>query len=558
MAGSDEFRQYLGDLLVEMCAVDTTPRADVEAFRDAEARVFEIVEREARACSLDGLRAERVPVRSDIADHPFFSPPYYTRSPERPAGLDPAACYAGRHNLIICVDGDGHASGGVNQALNAHIDVVAPYFPPRREGNVVHGRGACDDKGSVVATIGALKLLGAHLSANGRRLNRHLTAMIVIDEEMGGNGSLSCATDRRLRERYDSLVVMECADGGLFPGNRGCVWYKIEGELAGAHLFEAALFIVEALEAEGRTLRAESDHPLFPHRPVQTCHGIIGNCGEHPSRINGDVSFEVLFAGQARPQEAAGWVRDLIDAGLAEYVAAYGDRTKELDPRTQRPKVDHHYDWSEVPGGFRVRVWGSTGHMGSIFENDGAITKMAAMARGLVRNRRALEALAGGRMRLRLADWPDEARLLMEGGQGFVPTHDMADVQRRMRAAAIRGCSRYMELAGVTADPANVIRVTFEKLHNAAFAGRADSPDMRHAIDASKAAGLWKGGPIRGWDVSCDARIFACEYPDLPVITTGPGLLAHAHSDHEQIDLKDVARASEFLARFILKQTATA
>ena len=152
-------------------------------------------------------------------------------------------------------------------------------------------RGACDDKGGVVAILGALKLMGEHCRPEGRGLNRDLTCMLVIEEEPGGNGSLSLAMDRDLKRRYDSMMVIECADGGIYPGNRGCVWYKVEGDLPGVNLFEAALFIVEELEKEGRAIRAESDHPLFPHRPVQTCHGIIGNCGEHPSRINGDVSF---------------------------------------------------------------------------------------------------------------------------------------------------------------------------------------------------------------------------------------------------------------------------
>ena len=56
---------------------------------------------------------------------------------------------------------------------------------------------------------------------------------------------------------------------------------------------------------------------------------------------------------------------------------------------------------------------------------------------------------------------------------------------------------------------------------------------------------------------SCDARIFACEYPGMDVITTGIGSLAVAHSDDEQIDAKAMTRCAEFLAHFILKQTGT-
>lgn len=554
-ASSDAFRRHLTDLLVKICAIDTVPRADVAATARAESRVFDILEQEVTHYGLKSLRCLRQPIDPVIARHPFFSQPYYTRTPENPAGLPVEQCYAGRCNLVIEIDGERREPKGVGQALNAHIDVVAPYFPPRVEGNVVFGRGACDDKGSVVAIVGAIKLLAEHLRATGSYLNRDLTCMIVIDEEPGGNGSLSLAVDRNLKRRYDSMMVLECADDGIYPGNRGCVWFKIEGKLPGSYLFEAALFIIDELEKEGRAIRAESNHPLFPHRPVQTCHGIIGNCGEHPSRINGDVSFEIVFESGAFATGVAGLIRDLIEDGLRQYIGLYGDKTQVIDPATGKPKVDRHYDLTPTAQGWLVRVWGSTGHMGSILENDGAITKMATIGRALIRSRAAIERAIGGAMRLRLSGWPDESRILMEGGQGFLPTHSMSDVQERLRAAAMRGGQYYLDLVGAKVDAKHVLQVTFEKLHNAAFDGDPNSTDMLNAIEAARRAGTWKEGPIRGWDVSCDARIFACEYPGLPVITTGPGLIRHAHSDQEQIDMRHVARTSEFLAYFILKQT---
>jgi acetylornithine deacetylase/succinyl-diaminopimelate desuccinylase-like protein len=43
----------------------------------------------------------------------------------------------------------------------------------------------------------------------------------------------------------------------------------------------------------------------------------------------------------------------------------------------------------------------------------------------------------------------------------------------------------------------------------------------------------------------------------MPVLTFGPGQLAHAHSDQEQVKLADVRAAAEFLAMFLLRQTGT-
>jgi acetylornithine deacetylase len=34
---------------------------------------------------------------------------------------------------------------------STHVDTVPPFFGPRREGDTIYGRGACDTKGGIVA-----------------------------------------------------------------------------------------------------------------------------------------------------------------------------------------------------------------------------------------------------------------------------------------------------------------------------------------------------------------------------------------------------------------------
>ena len=146
----------------------------------------------------------------------------------------------------------------------------------------------------------------------------------------------------------------------------------------------------------------------------------------------------------------------------------------------------------------------------------------------------------------------------MEGGQGFLPTHSMNDVQRRLRDAAHQGAQAYFARVGSNAQADDIVIVTYEKLHNAAFAGPADAATLQTAIAAATEAGLWPADrEVRGWDVSCDARIFACEYPELSVITMGPGHLQHAHADDEQLDIGELVQFSAFLAGFILMQCGT-
>ncbi|MBN2449299.1 MAG: M20/M25/M40 family metallo-hydrolase, partial [Lentisphaeria bacterium] len=428
-----------------------------------------------------------------------------------------------------------------------------PFLPPRREGNVIHGRGSCDDKGSVVAILMALKMLDEALRHTGRRLRRNLVAMVVIEEETGGNGSLSLALDRQLRERYGSLLVLECTDNDIHPANRGAVWYRAELACPGVSLLEMAAFVIEQLEQEGNAIRAESRHELFPQRPVQTCHGILGHFGEHPSRICGEISFDVVLDGRADGAVEL-CLRDCIDAALAEYTAAYGDKTAVRDPATGSAKVDHHYDLVRTAQGFRCDVHGSTGHMGSIRDNDGAITKMAAFVRALVRSRTRIEALGGGAMALHLAGQRCSGSLVLEGGQGFVPTHGIEEIMERVRQAARAGAAAYLRRAGRADDPDTVVRVTYDKLHNAAFDGDPDSPAMRDAVAAAKAVGIWRDRPITGWTVSCDARLFANEYPGMPVLTCGAGQLAHAHADSEHIDLDELLDSAAFLGVYLLRR----
>ena len=565
------FQRYLRDLLVELCAIETTPNPDVKRMQAAEDGCFRIFERELRSLRFSGARHERRPVNPAIQAHPNYSLLHFTKTPQRPQGLSPEEAYAGRSNLLYVVPGAGDGSAGQSVALNAHIDVVAPYFPPRVKGGMVFGRGACDDKGPAVSIVAALKVLSEVMPGAGLKWNRNVVAMLVVEEETGGNGSLSLAIDRDLKKLYDSILVCECTDLKFYPANRGAVWYRADlRPPEGVSAFEMFAFVNEEMEKEGAAIRAESRHPLFPQRPVQTCHGIIGPFGEHPSRICGEVSFTVRFD---RPpgEQTELLVRDCLDAGLTAYTGLYGDKSKVTDPATGKPMVARHYDLRREGNGFRVDVHGATGHMGAIRERDGAITKMAHLVRSLLLSRTKLEASASGRVCFELALQPAANReaqigkrksempslLVLEGGQGFVPTHDINEVMQRQRRAAQRGAENYLRRVGRPERGEDVVTVAYEKLHNVAFDGDPDSPSVRNAIAAAKACGLWKDEPVLGWTVSCDARLFATEYPGMQVLTFGPGQLAFAHSDQEQIALDEIRQAAEFLAVFLLKQTGT-
>ncbi len=549
-------REYVRNLLLEICAIDTTPYPDVARMRAAEDAVFSVLERELDTIALPGARRERRAVDPAIARHPAFSLLHFTKTEDRPQGLPPEDVYADRGNLLYFVPGKDGYEGPDGVGVNAHIDVVKPYIPPRDAGDILYGRGVCDDKGAIVAMVAALRVLAEALQQGKGQLARNLVNMFVIEEETGGNGSLSLALDQSLRQLYGSLLVLECAGNDIHPANRGAVWYKATLSCHEANLCEMSAYVIEQMEREGRAIRAESRHALFPQRPVQTCHGMIGHYGEHPSRICGEVAFDILLTGTVDDRTTA-CLTDCIEAALAEYTAVYGDKTQAIDQTTGQPKVDHHYDLVRTEAGFRCAVHGSTGHMGSILENDGAITKMAAFVRAIVRSRPQLERLLRGTVRLALADEAPSECLVLEGGQGFVPTHAIEEVMDRVARAARNGAANYLRLIGHCRCLPQV-DVTYEKLHNAAFDGDPASPAMRAAIAAAKDSGIWRDQEIKGWTVSCDARLFATEHPGLPVVTSGAGLLQYAHGDAEQIRLDDLVASVGFLAVYLLRQAGLA
>ncbi|MDD3953809.1 MAG: M20/M25/M40 family metallo-hydrolase [Lentisphaeria bacterium] len=548
-----ELRAYVTDLLLEICQVDTSPFADVSRMREAEDRVFQSLEREFAGLPFPGAHMERRAVNPAIQDHPGFSQLHFTKTDSRPQGLSAAETYRDRSNLLFYVPGEnGQEEKGV--AINAHIDVVKPYFPPRLENGIVYGRGSCDDKGAIVTMLAALKVLAAVLKKAGSRLKRNVVSMCVIEEEPGGNGSLSLAIDRELKKLYDTILVLECCGNNIHPANRGAVWYRADLACPGVNLFEMSAFVYEQMELEGRSIKAESRHPLFPQRPVQTCHGQIGHYGEHPSRICGEVAFELCFDGKISNQVQQ-LVEDGIASALADYLALYGDKTKVNDPTTGQPKVDHHFDLEVLADRMVCKVHGSTGHMGSIMENDGAITKMACLVRMLYRMKKKLRQASGGEVTLQLHGEETAPALKLEGGQGFVPTHAISEVMERMRRAAVEGASAYLRLEGHPEAASDCVRVSYDKLHNAAFDGDPKSPQMLHAIAAGKASGIWKEGQaVTGWTVSCDSRLFAFEYPEMPVLTSGAGLLQYAHSDSEQVLVEDLLKSIAFVAIYLLQE----
>jgi len=135
----------------------------------------------------------------------------------------PGLEYEGRSNLRVRLPGSG---GGRTLLFNTHLDVVpasqaqAHPFEPRVEAQRVHGRGACDAKGQVAAIYTAL-VAARRL---GLKLRGDVLAHLVVEEEVGGNGTLAMI---RRGEHADGCIVMEPTDLRILSSVRGAVWFRL-------------------------------------------------------------------------------------------------------------------------------------------------------------------------------------------------------------------------------------------------------------------------------------------------------------------------------------------
>ena len=535
-AASDEYAAYCRNILAELMEIDTTIGPDIDRLRANEAKTFDLIESELR--SLLGERGEirRHAVPPTISANPSYSMPAYAATDST---VPPAEqVYADRHNLVVRIDGDGGGAGSIH---NTHIDTVAPFVKPNVRGQRITGRGACDAKGQAVLMIAQIKLLEELRSKMNVTLAEPRTYQFVIDEEIGGNGTLALLDEGG--PAGQDVIVYEPTDGIVHPANRGAMWYhcRIQPGPEGGNPVEIMPFVVCALEKAGRQIRAESDHPLFSPDHVHTNHGVLGPYGTSPSAVNDHVAFTITIHASANPERIQMRMVEMLDVVLADYARRYGDKTRQIDASTSKPALARHYDLRHEVGSqghqYRLDIYGTSGHMGAVNVCDGAITKAAHVLRALLmiaRNYPKIEAWGA------LADQPDlSAPLALEGGQGFLPTHSLDDVATRLTDAAEDGLRKYCEVRQIVYAP-EMVEMTFNRLRNDAYASPIDAPVIQAFAAAHRALGMTWPEPT-GWGASCDARLFAARGHN--VVTFGPGSIDQAHSSNESIDLRRIQRA---------------
>ncbi|MBR90301.1 MAG: peptidase [Verrucomicrobiales bacterium] len=206
------------------------------------------------------------------------------------------AVLPGRRNLLVRLRPAGKVKRRI--LLAPHMDVVPAeekQFTPRIRSNRLHGRGACDTKGSVAAFFQALLDLAAD-SPKARPAHTEIIFAGLVDEEWSQAGS------RRLGERgpkADLAVAGEPTLLQVVTAHKGNLWIRLETRGRAAHgstpqLGKNAVLpmarISETILTEYAEQLAGRSHPLLGSPTVNL--GMISG-GSQPNVVPPSCSVEL-------------------------------------------------------------------------------------------------------------------------------------------------------------------------------------------------------------------------------------------------------------------------
>jgi acetylornithine deacetylase len=205
---------------------------------------------------------------------------------------------------------------------------------------------------------------------------------------------------------------------------------------------------------------------------------------------------------------------------------------------------------------FKLFVSGRSVHMGCYCEGVSAFDEMLGLVSVLKEYETFLREISKGYPgfpdnpspvvvnigRVRGGDWPSTVpgECFVEGGIAFLPNRTSRRIAEEVRA-----------LIEAQATPWAREHARFELagLRNEAFATPAGDPAVRSFQRAAES--VLGPRPLEGWTASCDARLFS-HRGGMPTLVFGAGDLGHAHSLDERIEIYDILRAAEVLAKFLV------
>lgn len=200
-----------------------------------------------------------------------------------------------RPNLIARLAPRGTAKQRI--LLAPHLDTVPAedlQFEPATKSGRLHGRGACDTKGSVAAMYSAM----CELAHGGRRpAETEIIFAGLVDEENAQAGSRALAASGF---KADLAIVGEPTKLSVVTAHKGSLWIRLTTHGKSAHgatpqfgknAVHAMAPVVEAMESDYRALLAKRPkHPLLG-APTSSLGSICG--GSQPNIVPDTCSVEI-------------------------------------------------------------------------------------------------------------------------------------------------------------------------------------------------------------------------------------------------------------------------
>lgn len=173
----------------------------------------------------------------------------------------------GRSNLLLRLRPPGKVRQRV--LLTPHLDVVPAeekdFKATIKNGNL-HGRGACDTKGSVASFFSAF----AQIAQNGPRpKNTEIVFVGLVDEEFGQAGSRMLA---QKGPKGDLAIAGEPTKLKVVSAHKGNLWIRLSTQGKAAHgstpengknAIEAMTAVLQCLYSDYSKILAQKSHPLL-------------------------------------------------------------------------------------------------------------------------------------------------------------------------------------------------------------------------------------------------------------------------------------------------------
>lgn len=204
-----------------------------------------------------------------------------------------------RFNLLVA-PGDA-----VEVLLSTHIDTVPPFFGPRRDGDLLRARGACDTKGGLFAMWRAFESLPPEDQ-------RRVGFLLVVGEEVDHVGAERAARDGWPGVRH--IILCEPTRNRLARGQKGILKIALHAEGRAGHsaFAEAGHSAVHALVAVLADLIG-ADWPDHPELGPTTLNVGVIEGGVAANVFAPSARAEILFRAVTPPDELHAQVEAIVD-----------------------------------------------------------------------------------------------------------------------------------------------------------------------------------------------------------------------------------------------------